>query len=158
MYGIVKCELTNCPRTAAVLGELAAQWHQKMGRLQRVEQETVLSQSLANDISNVSNTRIDATGNRLRLMDGERLYPKSRLGSTPLAGFAREVAACLEFVDPVQSRQPSTSPWRLMQSNKLQTEENKGSESRVRAKRPSQFIDQLGHNGATPQVRQRACD
>ena len=34
-------ELTNCPRTAAVLGEPAAQWQQMMGTLQRVEQEAV---------------------------------------------------------------------------------------------------------------------
>ena len=28
---ILNSELTNCPRTAAVLGELAAQWQQMMG-------------------------------------------------------------------------------------------------------------------------------
>ena len=32
-YGILNSELTNCPRTAAVLGELAAQWQQMMGIL-----------------------------------------------------------------------------------------------------------------------------
>ena len=58
------------------------------------------SQSLANAIENTSKTRIDATGNRLRLKDGERLYAKSCSGSTPLGGFAREVAACLGYVDP----------------------------------------------------------
>ena len=46
-YGILNSELTNCPRTAAVLGELAAQRQQMMGTLQRVEQEAVSSQSLA---------------------------------------------------------------------------------------------------------------
>ena len=40
-YGILNSELTNCPRTAAVLGELVAQWPQVMGTLQRVEQEAV---------------------------------------------------------------------------------------------------------------------
>ena len=45
-YGILNSELTNFPRTAAVLGELAAQWQQMMGSLQRVEQEAVSSQSL----------------------------------------------------------------------------------------------------------------
>ena len=72
-----------------------------MGTLKRDEQETVSSQSLANAIENMSKTRIDATGNRLRLKDGERLYPKSWSGSTPLGGFAREVAACLGYVDPM---------------------------------------------------------
>ena len=64
-----------------------------MVSMQRVEQETVSPQNLANP-------RIDAAGNRLRLKDGERLYPKSWWGSTPLAGFAREIAAWLGFVDP----------------------------------------------------------
>ena len=100
-YGILNSELTNCPRTAAVLGELATQWQQMMGSLQRVEQETVSSQSLANIVENMSKTRIDATGNRLLLNDGERLYLKSWLGSTPLGGFAREVAAYLGYFDPM---------------------------------------------------------
>ena len=91
--GTLNSELTNCPRTAAVLGELAAQW------LQRVEQETVSSQNLANAVENMSKTRIDATGSRLRLKDGERLYPKSWSDST-LGGFPREVAAWLGYVDP----------------------------------------------------------
>ena len=34
------------------------------------------------------------------MKDGERLYAKSCSGSTPLGGFAREVAACLGYVDP----------------------------------------------------------
>ena len=71
-----------------------------MATLQRVEQETVSSQSLANTIENMSKTRSDATGSRLRLKDGERLYPKSWSGSTPLGVFAREVAAWLGYVDP----------------------------------------------------------
>ena len=70
MYGILKSELTNCPRTATVLGEMAAQWQQMVGTLQRVEQETVSSQSLVNATENMSRTRIDATGSRLRLKDG----------------------------------------------------------------------------------------
>ena len=45
-------------------------------------------------------TRIDATVSRLRLKDGERLYPKSWSGGTSLGGFAREVAAWLGYVDP----------------------------------------------------------
>ena len=69
--GVLNRELTNCPRTAAVLVDLAAQWQQMMGTLQRVERETVSSQSLAN-IEKMSKTRVDATGNRLRLKDGER--------------------------------------------------------------------------------------
>ena len=40
-YGILNSELKNCQRTAAVLGELAAQWQQMMETLHRVEQETV---------------------------------------------------------------------------------------------------------------------
>ena len=101
-YGILNSELTTCPRAAAVLGELATPWHQMMGSLLRVEQEAVPSQNLANAIENVDQdrTRIDATGNRLRLKDGERLYPKSWSGSTPLGRFAREVAAWLGYVDP----------------------------------------------------------
>ena len=68
-----------------------------MGSLQRVEQETVSSQNLANAIDNMNRTRIDATGNRLRLMDGERL---SWSGSTTLAGFARDIAPRVGYVDP----------------------------------------------------------
>ena len=93
-------ELTNCPRTAAVLGELAAQWQQMMGTLQRVEQEAVSSQSLANAIESIGRTRTEATAVRLRLKDGERLYPKSWSGGTPIGGFAREVAAWLGYIDP----------------------------------------------------------
>ena len=62
---------------------------------QRVEQEAVSSQSLANTIESIGRT-----AGRLRLKDGERLYPKSWLGSTPIGGFAREVAAWLEKIDP----------------------------------------------------------
>ena len=59
------------------------------------------SQSLANAIENINKTLIDTTGNRLRLKDGERLYPKSwPSSSTPLGGFAREIAAWLVYVDP----------------------------------------------------------
>ena len=57
--GILNSELTNCPRTAAVLGELAAQWQHMMGTLQRVEQQTVSSQNLANAVENMSKTRND---------------------------------------------------------------------------------------------------
>ena len=99
-YGILNSELANCPRTAAVLGELATQWQQMMGTLQRIEQESVSSQNMANAIENLSRTRSEVTGSRLRLKDGERLNPKSLSGDTPLGGLAREVAAWLEFVDP----------------------------------------------------------
>ena len=58
------------------------------------------SQNLANAIENISRTPAEATGDRLRLKDGERLYPKSWPGNTPLGGFAREVAAGLGCVDP----------------------------------------------------------
>ena len=72
MYGV-----DELPRTDAVLGTLASQWQQMMAALQRVEQETVSSQSLANAIEKMNRTRIDAPGSRLRLMDGKRLYPKN---------------------------------------------------------------------------------
>ena len=68
--------------------------------VQRVEQETVSSQGLANVLHNMNKTRIDAVGNRLSLKDGERLYPKSRSDSTPLGGFAREIAVWLVNVYP----------------------------------------------------------
>ena len=58
------------------------------------------SQSLANAIESIGRTRTEATAGRLRLKDGERLYPKSWSGSTPLGGFAREVAAWLGYIDP----------------------------------------------------------
>ena len=98
-YGVLNSELTNCPRTAAVLGELAAQWQHMMGTLQRVQQETVSSQKSGQRYrENEHDT--DPTGNRLSLRGGERLYPKSWSGSTPLGGFAREIAAWLGYVDP----------------------------------------------------------
>ena len=99
-YALLNIELTSCPRTAAVLGELAAQWQQMMVTLQRVEQETVSSQNLAYAIENLSKTRSDVTGSRLRLKDGEQLYLKSWSGNAPLGGLAREVAAWLGYVDP----------------------------------------------------------
>ena len=71
-----------------------------MGTLQRIEQEAVSSQSLADAIGNIGRTRTDVTAGRLRLKDGERLYPKSWSGSTPLGGFAREVAPWLGYMDP----------------------------------------------------------
>ena len=71
-----------------------------MGTLQRVEQEAVSSQNLANAIDSIGRTRTEATEGRLRLKDGERLYPKSSSGSTPSGGFAREVAAWLGYIDP----------------------------------------------------------
>ena len=100
--GKLNSELTSCPRTAAVLGELAANWQQMMGTLQRVEQEAVSSQSLDNAIESIGRTRTEATPSRLRLKDGERLHPKSWSGSTPIGGFAREVAAWLGYIDPTQ--------------------------------------------------------
>ena len=72
-----------------------------METLQRVERDTVSSQKLANTIENLNRTRIDATGNRLRLKDGEPFAPKNWWGSTSLAGFAREIAAWLGYVDPM---------------------------------------------------------
>ena len=56
-YGLLNSELTSCPRTAAVLGDLAAQWQHMMGTLHRAEQETVSSQNLAHAIENLSKTR-----------------------------------------------------------------------------------------------------
>ena len=69
--GILNSELTGGPRTVVVLGELAAQWQQMMGTLQRVEQEAVSSKSLANAIESIGRTRTEATAVRLRLKDGE---------------------------------------------------------------------------------------
>ena len=96
---IVSSELASCPRAAAVLGELAAQW-QKL--VPRVEHEAICSQSLANATENMNRTRAKATRDRLRWKDGERLYPKSWSGSTPLqrmrnmAGACRSEARCWE--------------------------------------------------------------
>ena len=83
-YGTLNSELRNCPRTAAVLGELAAQWQQMMGTLQRVEQEAVSSQSLANAIESIGRTRTEAT-----------TLPKELVRHTPLGGFA-----WLGYIDP----------------------------------------------------------
>ena len=58
------------------------------------------SQNLAHAIENLSRTRSDVTGSRQRLKDGERLYPKSWSGKTPLGRLAREVAAWQGYVDP----------------------------------------------------------
>ena len=100
-HGNLISELEQLPTTpTAVLGELAAQWQQMMATLQRIEQEVVSSQSLVNAIENMSQIRSDTAGGRLRLRDGERLYPKSWSSSTPLGGFAREVAAWVGYVDP----------------------------------------------------------
>ena len=99
-YGILNSDLTNCPRTAAVLGEVAAQWQQMMETLQRVEQEAVSSQNMADAIENLSRTRSGSPGCRLRLKDRERLCPKSWSCNTPRGGLAREVAAWLGHVDP----------------------------------------------------------
>ena len=82
-----------------MLGELASQWQQMMVFLQRVEQETVSSQNMTNAKENTNRTRIDAAGSRLQLKDGERRQ-KNWSGSTPLGGFAREVAARLGCIDP----------------------------------------------------------
>ena len=59
--GIPSSELTNCPRTAAVLGELAAEWQQMMGTLQRFEQE---AQNTADAIENLSRTRTSPEAGR----------------------------------------------------------------------------------------------
>ena len=137
--------LTDLATHGILNRELATQWQQMMGSMQRVELETMTPQNMANAIENMNRTRIDATGNRLRLKDGERPYSESWSGSTSLAGFAREIAARLRNVDPkheagsgrrrlvnlkrfhqVQPRKSSTNPWKLTQSIKLQTEENKG--------------------------------
>ena len=95
--GILNSELANGPRTAAVLGDLATQWQQMMWTLQRIEQEAV-SQNMSNAVENLTRTRSEVTGSRLRLKDGERLYPKSWSGNTPPGGLAREVAE--GYVDP----------------------------------------------------------
>ena len=71
-----------------------------MGTIHRVEQEAVSSQSLADAIGSIGRTRTEATAGRLRLKDGERLYPKSWSGSTPIGGFAHEIAAWLGYIDP----------------------------------------------------------
>ena len=74
-YGLLNNELTNCPRTAAVLEELAAQRQQMVVSIQRIEQEAVSSQNMDNAMENLSRTRSDTTGSRLRLKDGERQNP-----------------------------------------------------------------------------------
>ena len=79
-HGILISELTNCPPTACSTGRVG--------------------ESLAKAVENMIRTRTDSAGSRLRLNDGERLCPKNWSGSTPLGGFAREVAAWLGFVDP----------------------------------------------------------
>ena len=86
------------PATCGIVN--SAQWQQMIGTLQRVEQEAVSSQSLANAIESIGRTRTEAIAGRLRLKEGERLYPKSWSGSTPIGGFAREVAAWLGYIDP----------------------------------------------------------
>ena len=91
-YELLSSELTNCPRADAV-GELAVQWQQMVVSLRRVEQKAVSSQNLANSIEGLNRTRAEAVGDRLRLKDGERLYPKRWPGNPPLGGFAREVTA-----------------------------------------------------------------
>ena len=80
-YGILNSELTNCPRTAAVRGELGAQWQQMTGTLQRVEQEAVSSQSLAYAIERIGRTRTEATAGRLRCWSG----------STPIGGLIQRI-------------------------------------------------------------------
>ena len=50
----------------------------------------------------MARARSDSAGNRLRLKDVEELYPKSWLGSKPYAGFAREIAAWLWYIDPTR--------------------------------------------------------
>ena len=97
--GLLNSELTNCPRTVAVLGELTAQWQQLMGTLQRVEQETTSSQNLATAIENLSRTRSDATGSKLRLKD-RGTTRRAGQATHPLGSLAREVAAWLGYVDP----------------------------------------------------------
>ena len=71
-----------------------------MVTLQRVEQEIVSSQNLANAIENMSKTRIDATRSRLRLKDGERLYPKSWSGSPHSEGLHVRSLHGWRYVDP----------------------------------------------------------
>ena len=87
----------------------AAQWQRMMGTLQRVEQGAVSSQIMAYAFENLSKTRSDVAGSRLRTKDGERFYPKSWSGNTPLGGLVREVAAWLVYVDPKHEA------WKLIQ-------------------------------------------
>ena len=68
-----------------------------MGTLQRVEQETVSSQNLTIAMENMNRAPTDATG----------CYPKNWSSSTPLGGFAREVAAWLGCVDPKHEADPA---------------------------------------------------
>ena len=71
-----------------------------MGTLQRVEQETVSSQSLANATENMSKTRIDATGNRLRLKDGEDSTRSADRAVHHSEGFQVRSLHVWVFVDP----------------------------------------------------------
>ena len=133
-YALLNIELTSCPRTAAVLGELAAQWQQMMVTLQRVEEETVSSQNLAHAIENLSKTRSDVTGSRLRLKDGEQLHPKSRSGNTPVGESEEQVSPVLV----IRERRHKMA-WAVLVPRK-------GTEFPWIAKRAARFIDQLGHN------------
>ena len=119
-HGILNSELTNVPRTAAELGELAAQWQHMIWTLQRVQQETVSSQSLTNAVENMSN---DMSGDRVitesdqrcreheqdtdrrdrkpTTIEGRRAtLPEELVGQHTSRRFAREVAAWLGHVDP----------------------------------------------------------
>ena len=91
-----------------------------MGTRQRVEQEAVPSQSLANAIESIRRTRTEATAGRLRLKDGERLHPQSWPGSTPIGGFAREVAAWLGCID--QTREAGKLSQRITKGTLQATE------------------------------------
>ena len=82
-----------------------------MGSLQRIEQETFSSLNLVNAIENMNSTRIDATGNRLRLKDAERLYPKCWSRSTSLAGFGCEIAAWLGLQQTTKGTLRATEAW-----------------------------------------------
>ena len=88
------------PDTAATVESKGTSQRTVRTTLQRIEQEALSSQSLANAIESIGRTRTEATASRLRLKDGERLYPKSWSSTTPLGGFAREVAAWLGYIDP----------------------------------------------------------
>ena len=72
-----------------------------METLQRVEQETVSSQNLANAIENISEARLDATESPTTIEGRRATLPEKLVGQHATRRvLAREVAAWLGYVDP----------------------------------------------------------
>ena len=91
-HGILNSELTNCPRTVAVFGELAAHWQQMMGTLQRGRVITVPGQRHREHRQDTDRCDCKPT-----TTEGRRTTLPEEL---VIGGFAREVTAWLGYVDP----------------------------------------------------------